>query len=262
MTAEELRDSDRRLTDAAMGGFLESDPLVVLLAAMVDGSDDPVDPSPAELRAFVAAVQAGRPAPRSVARAVVPALVIGGSLLVGGAAAASNGSLPDPLQDVAHEMADLVGIDVPPSDDAPPDRPANAGGVEGVGSDGTAPGRGGIVPGTGADGGGNGIGSLGTPPGQGGTVPGTGTDAGSNGVEADGTPPVPAVVPEDPGSQGAPRAPLPQQAETPPSTTPPTTRSTSDSRPSQPTPPTEARNGSAEDGVNDGQGRGRAARDG
>lgn len=217
MTADELDLTDRLFDEAAAGGAPDSDPMVALLASLVDGTDDPFEPTPGQLRAFGAAVEGGRGRSSWTTRRLVPAVVVGGSLVFGGVAAASNGSLPDPLQHVAHELGHVVGLEVPRAEDVPGEPPANAGGVEGIGADGTAPGEGG---------GGIGVGADGASPGQGGVVPGTGEETG--GVEVDGGPA--GETPGGPDDELAPEsAPGPDDE--------PSTTATSHEAPSHPTGP-------------------------
>src|SRR5687767_5610786 len=46
-------------------------------------------------------------------RIALVAVIVGGSALGASAAAAANGSLPDPVQEVFHDVADAVGVDIP-----------------------------------------------------------------------------------------------------------------------------------------------------
>src|SRR5688500_13291766 len=50
-------------------------------------------------------------------RIAIAAVIVGGSALGASAAAAANGSLPDPVQEVFHDVADAVGVDIPDGDD-------------------------------------------------------------------------------------------------------------------------------------------------
>jgi hypothetical protein len=189
----------------------------LLRAAAADLEPLDVDPDPAFLADMIAVVvldgAAGVPADelgqRRRQRVVRIALVAGALGLTATGAAAANGSLPDPVQDVVSDVAESVGITLPAgSQDGPGHgRSDEAPGRPAVPGQPTDPGRSDEAPGRPADPGAPGVGPEETPPGQGGTVPGTGEDTG--GVGPDETPPgqggtvpgtdEPPGPPEDPG---------------------------------------------------------------
>jgi hypothetical protein len=137
---------------------------------------------------------------RHIARTLVIAGVVG---FGASAAAAANGSLPAPLQDVFHEFADLAGVDIPAgSQDGPdhgrsdeaPGRPEDPGRP-------VDPRRSDEAPGQPAEPGSvSGVGPDGVPPGQGGTIPGIGDGNAGNGNAGNGSGTVPQVSPPDPGA--------------------------------------------------------------
>jgi hypothetical protein len=225
--ADDIRAVDSLLDAIAAGREVPDEPVTDLLRRAVAGLEDVEAPADEVVATWVDALERGTSwADGRRARRLVPILVVGGSLLFGGAAAAANGSLPDPLQDAVHDVVGVLGIEVPEGDDDEGDRPTpttendDAEGVDGVGPDGVAPGQGGTVPGTGADGGGSGVGSEGTPPGQGGTVPGTGEEPGGEGVGPDGTPPGQDGTPGSDTPPVTPTTPTPPTRPTPSSTVP------------------------------------------
>lgn len=92
---------------------------VASLFASAAAPADPADPDEALLTAMAVAAVSAEPLNRrkqmlSKSRsAKIGAVAFGGLVLLGGTAAA--GELPDPLQDAAADVADVVGVDLPES---------------------------------------------------------------------------------------------------------------------------------------------------
>lgn len=95
---------------------------VISLLASAAVPAEPADPDATLLTAMSVAARSEVSTPRRMpmllgARsAKIGAVALGGVLLMGGTAAAANsGALPDVAQDVAHDVAGAVGLDVPDS---------------------------------------------------------------------------------------------------------------------------------------------------
>jgi hypothetical protein len=73
----------------------------------------PVDPVTAQAHRAAMAAATARPSRRFGAKAVAAAAIAG--FLAGSTGLAAAGALPDPAQDVAHDVLDVVGIGVPRS---------------------------------------------------------------------------------------------------------------------------------------------------
>ena len=157
------------------------DPVARLLLTAASGLEPLAGgPAPTMLAAMQAATSVPDTAyPDALAarrrRWVAGTAIVVGTLCLGTSAAALSGSLPDAVQDVVHDIAESIGLDIPDGtpDQVVPVTPADPPGLDeetpggGVGPEGTPPGQGGEIPG-------GGVGPEGTPPGQGGEIPGGG----------------------------------------------------------------------------------------
>ena len=200
-------------------------------------------------RTPVVPISVGTPArsPRRRGRTLVAALATAGVLLVGSTAwAASNGKLPAPIQDLAHDALDVVGVLVPSSGAASgADQGPGAGTTDGsngssgstdgsssgtktsgkAGTTATTNGSATTTPATDGTTNGNGVGNGGSNPNAGGANSNAGgngnsnaggngnSNTGGNGVGNGGTPPGQGGTP--PGQGGTP----PGQTKTPPGQT-------------------------------------------
>lgn len=105
-TADRLLDGSVAPHEAPLGWERVA---ALLRAAGAEGA--PVDP-PAELLAAMRVRPLSRRRRAAIAGGIAGALVFAGT-----GAAAANGSLPDAVQDVVHDVASVAGIDVPASTD-------------------------------------------------------------------------------------------------------------------------------------------------
>lgn len=186
---------DERDVDALLGGTAPAAELAPVAAVVTQlrerAAAEPAPPMSAALRAQlqsppVVSLQAHRAARYALVRAAVAAAVA--VLALVGVGAAQN-RLPSGLQDVVSSTADLVGIDVPRSDERQHDDDADDGTSDEVPStEGTA------VPGSTEQ-------QNQGDPGHEGTTPGGATPA-DPGTPGDKEPATPATPPSNPGNAG------------------------------------------------------------
>lgn len=120
-----MRRTDDQTAERLLSGDLAPEDVppglsgVAALFASAAVPADPADPDEALLTAMSVAALSAEPANRRIQMlsksrsAKIGALAVGGLVLLGGTAAA--GELPDPLQDAAADVADVVGVDLPES---------------------------------------------------------------------------------------------------------------------------------------------------